>query len=79
MAKFLPKPRTLITTQPSVAQAKNQLRQNAADIDYLAPIKENPLQSVGIAFATGLLAGTEKSYSVTSSITTLAAKSLINL
>ena len=79
MAKLLPKSRPLITPQPSVAQAKNQLRQNAADIDYLAPIKENPLQSVGIAFVTGLIVAAEKSSSLTSNITTLAAKTLIKV
>ena len=67
-------------TPLSVAEAKQQLRHNAANIDYLAPIKENPIQSVGFSFFAGLLAGGDKSSSLASSkVTTLVAKSLIQL
>ena len=73
--------KALSTKTPlSVAEAKQQLRHNAATIDYLAPVKENPIQSVGISFFAGLLAGAEKTSALaTSKVTSLVAKSLIQL
>lgn len=96
MARVLSKPRfklrTLILSrqstssktstvpQLSVVEAKQRLRKNAANIDYLAPIKENPIQSVSISLIAGLLAGDEKLRSLASSkVTTLVAKSLISI
>jgi hypothetical protein len=38
-----------------VALAKQQLRGASQRIDYLAPVKEHPLASVGAAFMAGML------------------------
>ncbi len=40
---------------PTVAEAKQRLRQASASIDYLAPVKRNPLQAAGAAFFAGFL------------------------
>lgn len=39
----------------TVTEAKEQLRSAALHIDYLAPIRNHPLEAVGVALLVGLL------------------------
>ncbi|HEC58801.1 hypothetical protein LCGC14_1489930 [marine sediment metagenome] len=45
------------SVQQSVALAKLALRANVASIDYMQPVKDNPIKSISTAFLAGAAMG----------------------
>ena len=41
----------------AVTEAKQKLRQTSNNLDYLAPIKDNPITSVTVALLAGFITG----------------------
>lgn len=49
------KQRLRASAHTDVAIAKQRLRASSQQIDYLAPVKNHPVASIGVAFAAGML------------------------
>lgn len=54
--------------QQSVEHAKLALRSNVASIDYMQPVKENPIKSISTAFLVGTVMGSSSGNKVPSSL-----------
>lgn len=64
---------------PTVAEAKQRLRQAASAIDSLAPVKRHPWQAAGAAFFAGFLLNRVGSHHFPPSLLALAVHLLKRL
>jgi myo-inositol-1-phosphate synthase len=62
------------TVQQSVEQAKQALRHHASSIDYMQPVKDNPIKSISTAFLLGASIGGSSDNKVPSSLFSILLK-----
>lgn len=62
--------------QQSVELAKLSLRSNAASINYLQPVIDNPIKSVSTAFLAGTIMGNSSGNKVPSSLFVMLLKAV---
>ncbi len=64
------------SVQQSVELAKLLLRSNAASINYLQPVIDNPIKSVSSAFLVGAVIGNSSGVKVPSSLFVMILKAI---
>ncbi len=62
--------------QKSVEQAKQALRLNALAIDYMQPVKDNPIKSVSTAFLLGASMGNSSDNKVPSGLISILLRTV---